>query len=105
MKANASEYSPEQILHYRQVFKKRRSIRIGIAVIVLSLLLGITALAFPSWVLFGMPKMVWAPFFYLIMFGLIILIALVWRCPACNGLLGDIFSTKYCSKCGLQLSE
>ena len=99
------EYTAEQIMHHREAFRRRRSVRIGIFILALSVMVAVTLLAFPSWELFGLPKMAWAPFFYLLMFGLIVLIALVWRCPACNGLLGDVFHTKYCPKCGLKLSE
>lgn len=89
----------------RKKFKKRKSIRIWISVIALSLMIGVTFLAFPSWELFGMPKLTWAPFFYLIMFGLLIGIGVFWRCPSCNGLLGDAFNTKYCPKCGIKFNE
>ncbi len=81
-------------------FIKRRRIRIWIMVTALVLMILVPLLAFPSWELFGMPKLIWAPFFYLIMFALIIGIGVFWRCPSCNGLLGDVFNTKYCPKCG-----
>jgi hypothetical protein len=99
------EYTPEQIVYLRRTFRRRRSVRIGIFILILSVLDGVTLLAFPSWKLFGMSKMTWAPYFYLVMFALLFLIALVWRCPACNGLLGDVFQARYCPKCGLKLSE
>jgi hypothetical protein len=85
----------------RKEFRRRKTIRLGIFFIALALMIGVTLLAFPSWVLFGLPKGVWAPFFYLAMFALIGSIALIWRCPACHALLGDVFSTRYCSKCGI----
>jgi len=91
--------------YYRAEFKKRRIIRIAITFIILFILITVTIIAFPSWELFGMPKLQWAPFLYIIMFTLIILIGFVWRCPKCNGLLGDVFTTKYCSKCGLKFYD
>jgi len=79
--------------------------RIAVFVTILSLLIIVSVLGFPSWKLFGMEKMTWAPVFYIIMFGLIIIIAFVWRCPVCNGLLGDVFNAKFCSKCGFKFYE
>ncbi len=99
------EYASEQIMRIRRSFRRRRSIRIGILILILSVLVGVTLMAFPSWELFGLPKMAWAPLFYLLMFALLFLIALVWRCPSCNGLLGDVFNTRHCPKCGQKLSE
>ncbi|MFC2083694.1 hypothetical protein ACFLS9_01420 [Bacteroidota bacterium] len=98
-------YNDDEIKKYKEEFKRRRSVRVGIFIFALVLLIGVTLLAFPSWELFGMPKLVWAPFFYIIMFGIIISIAIIWRCPACNGLLGDVFSTKFCPKCGFKFFE
>jgi transcriptional regulator with XRE-family HTH domain len=95
----------EKILEYRRLFKKRKKIRIAAAFTAIFLMVAVVLLAFPSWVLFGMPKLVWGPFFYLLMFGHIIGIAITWRCPGCNGLLGDAFNTNYCSKCGLKFIE
>jgi hypothetical protein len=89
----------------RAIFKRRRKVRKGICFGALALMLGVTLLAFPSWELFGLPKLVWAPFFYLVMFGLIIAIAVVWRCPSCNALLGDVFRTRFCSSCGMRLDN
>jgi hypothetical protein len=89
----------------RAVFKRRRAARKVICFGALALMVGVTLLAFPSWELFGLPKLVWAPFFYLVMFGLIIAIAVMWRCPSCNALLGDVFSTRFCSKCGMCLDD
>ena len=95
----------EELSKYRSIFKKRKTIRITTAFTAIFLMIAVVFLAFPSWVLFGMPKLVWAPFFYLIMFAHLIGIGLTWRCPSCNGLLGDVFNTKFCSKCGLQFYE
>lgn len=95
----------EEHLKIKSKYLKRKRIRIWIMFIALFLLIGVTVLAFPSWELFGMPKIVWAPFFYLILFALLIGIGVFWRCPACNGLLGDVFSSKYCPKCGYKFDE
>ncbi len=98
-------YTEDVIIKYKEEFKRRRSIRIGISVSILVILISVTILAFPTWELFGMPKLMWAPFLYLTMFGLIAGIAFIWRCPVCNGLLGDIINTKYCSKCGFKFYD
>ncbi len=95
----------EERLKIKSKYLKRKRIRIWIMFITLFLLIGVTVLAFPSWELFGMPKIVWAPFFYLILFALLIGVGVFWRCPSCNGLLGDVFSSKYCPKCGYKFDE
>jgi len=95
----------EEIKKYREVFLRRRTLRISIFVSILFILVILFLLGFPSWNIFGVEKMTWAPIFYIIMFGLIIMIALVWRCPVCNGLLGDVFNTKFCSKCGFKFYD
>ena len=84
----------------RRLFNKRKRIRIWIMGVALTLVLIITVLGFPDWEIFGMPKLKWAPYFYLVMFAMLAAIGLVWRCPVCKGMLGDIFSTRYCPKCG-----
>ena len=90
---------------YQEVFQKRKKFRLITMFSALFLMIAIVLLAFPSWILFGMPKLVWAPFFYLIMFAHLIGIGLTWRCPSCNGILGDVFNTRYCSKCGLNFYD
>lgn len=85
----------------REMFRKRKRIRIITAMAAIIFMLAVLFLAFPDWILFGMPKRVWAPFFYLILFIHLIGIVFTWRCPGCNSLLGDPFNTRYCSKCGL----
>ena len=97
--------SEEQFRNYRTVFKRRKKIRIITAISALVLLIVVVLLSFPDGVLFGLPKRVWAPFIYLIMFGHIIGIALTWRCPGCNGILGDVFNTRFCPKCGLKFYD
>jgi len=105
-KLNISKEDDSQQLHkYRAIFRKRKTIRLITALTAIFLMIVVVVLAFPSWELFGMPKQIWAPFFYLIMFAHLIGIGITWRCPACNGLLGDVFNTRYCSKCGLSFYE
>lgn len=99
------EYTEEEIKEYRAAFKKRRSQRITIFWFALIFLLVVGFMLLPLMDMLGVPRLAWAPFVYIIMFAVIILIALVWRCPACNGLLGDVFSAKYCPKCGIKLTN
>ena len=95
----------EEILELRKIFRRRRRIRLIIAFTAIILMIAVLLLAYPSWRLFGLHKNIWAPYFYLVMFALLIGIALIWKCPGCNALLGDIFNTKYCSKCGLKFYD
>ena len=99
------EETDAEIKQFRESFKKRKSTRIILIFTTIALLIGITIIAYPSWELFGMPKLSWAPFFYLFMFGIISSSAFIWRCPACKGQLGDVFNTKYCSKCGMNFDD
>ena len=92
----------EKIDEYRETFEKRKKFRLTTFSSAIILMIAIALLGFPTWELFGMPKHVWAPYFYLLMFAHIIGIALTWRCPGCNSLLGDAFNTRYCSYCGLR---
>lgn len=41
------DYTIEEMRHYREVFRKRRSIRISIAITALSVMIAVTLLAFP----------------------------------------------------------
>jgi len=103
VKIDASQdLEDQELAKLREIFKKRKRIRIITALSAIFLMIAIVLLAFPSWELFGMPKRTWAPFFYLIMFAHLLGIGLTWRCPGCNGLLGDVFNTRFCPKCGLK---
>lgn len=104
---NASDKSndADRMKMYRKSFERRKQIRMITFFIAIFMMIAVFILAFPSWVLFGMPKQVWAPFFYLILFADLIGILLTWRCPGCNGLLGEVFSQRYCSKCGLRFYD
>ena len=95
------QFSKEEEKSYQEKFKKRKIIRLAISITAICILLAV-ATTFPHFRLFGMAKTTWAPFLYVIMFGLIFGVALLWRCPACNGLLGDPINTKFCSKCGFK---
>ncbi len=92
----------EQIAGYREAFRRRKIVRAATFSTAMILMITIALLGFPTWELFGVPKRIWAPFFYLLMFAHIIGIALTWRCPGCNSLLGDVFNTRFCSHCGLR---
>jgi len=91
----------------KQKFMRRKKLRMGLLIfaVVFMILVGLILLFSPSQGLFGIPKRQWTPFVYVIMFAYLIVIGQVWRCPGCNGLLGDIFNTRYCSKCGLNLAD
>ena len=99
------DQASDEYERFRTEYRRRRRLRIGIMVTALTLMIGVTLIAFLSWELFGMSKRTWAPFFYLVMFGLLIGIARIWRCPACNALLGDVFSSRHCPGCGLKLDD
>ena len=88
-------------------FKRRKNLRLALLIfaVFFLLLIGLILISSPSQELFGIPKRQWAPFVYVIMFAYLIAIGRVWRCPGCNGLLGDVFNTRYCSKCGLKLDD
>ena len=103
--ARAMNYSSEDLRKFRAAFKTRKALRTGMFFGALLLMLAITTLVFPSWELFGMPKRVWSPFFYLVMFADIIAISVIWRCPACQASLGEVFRTRYCSSCGITFDE
>jgi len=95
----------EELRHLQSVFQKRKKIRIIalISAVVFLILVGFVIL--PVMKANDIPKLVWAPFVYIIMFAYIIGIALTWRCPGCGGLLGDAFNTRFCSKCGLRFYD
>lgn len=101
-----NNHSTNKEIHiFREKFRQRKRIRIAIAIAGLTLMIAVALIGYPSWEIFGLQKREWAPFLYLIMFGLIAGIAIFWRCPACNGILGDAFNTKFCSKCGMKFYD
>ncbi|MCF8267360.1 MAG: helix-turn-helix domain-containing protein [Ignavibacteriales bacterium] len=95
----------KEVENYRKIFHKRRKFRIVTFAVTITFMVLAFLLAFPSWRLFGMPKSVWAPYFYLLIFADVLGIIISWRCPGCNSLLGEVFSTRYCSKCGLKFYD
>jgi uncharacterized membrane protein len=99
------EYPDEEMTKYRSEFQKRQSRRKIIMVVTLVFLLVIGFVVIPLMSSLGIQKWLWAPFVYLFMACIIIAILFTWRCPVCNGLLGDIFNTKFCSKCGFKFDE
>lgn len=103
---NKIEVHPDDFLNnneidkYRKAFRQRRTARYILAgTAMLTLLMAATLL------FLGVPKMQFAPVIYILMFSHLIAIGLTWRCPYCNGLLGDVFNTRYCSKCGFRFSK
>ena len=102
---NKSHDSNEEMTQLRKIFEQRRKIRISLAVFSLAFLILVGLQSLNGWVLFGMPKLVWVPYVYVVMFAVLIGIAFVWRCPGCNAILGDVTNTRYCSKCGLHLRK
>ena len=103
--ATAMNSTNQNLTRLRAAFRVRKAIRLGLFFGALFLMIAVTALAFPSWQLFGMPKRVWVPFFYLFMFADLAVIFLIWRCPACYAPLGDVFSARICSKCGVRFLD
>jgi hypothetical protein len=98
------KYTEEQKSQFQQAFQKRKKRRITVFVIAMSLLIG-AFFTYPSFVLFGMSKHVWGPVFTLVILGLLLFIIIDWRCPVCKGLMGDVFQTKFCSKCGYKFKD
>ncbi len=97
---NEIENESKQLMKLRNMFEKRKQIRIFTFAFAIFLL----AAAF-FLILSGIPKLIWAPFIYIFFFLDLIVIGFTWRCPGCNRLLGDVFNIKYCSKCGLKFYD
>lgn len=90
----------QQLLEFRKEFLKRKQIRTALFIVALFVLISALFLIFS-----GIPKLTWAPYIYILMFAILIGIGLSWRCPGCNAILGDLFNTRYCSKCGLDFYD
>jgi hypothetical protein len=99
------EYSELEKNKFIEEFQKRRSKRVIIFIVALVFLLLVGFIAMPLMDYYGIQRQIWAPFIYLTMLAIIIAIAVIWRCPVCNGFLGDVFTTKYCSKCGFKFTD
>lgn len=82
--------------HYRMIFRKRKRIRLILAASAMTIMAVALVL-----LLTDIPRRYWAPLVYGFMFMILFGIGLTWRCPSCNAILGDVFNTRYCSKCGL----
>ncbi len=100
MDENDIENERNQLKVLRDMFVRKRQIRIFTFAFAIFLL----AAAFLL-LLTGIPKLKWAPFFYIFFFLDLIVIGITWRCPGCNGLLGDTYNVRYCSKCGLKFYD
>jgi len=95
-----NQYTEQQKSHFREEFQERKKRRMITSFVILFLMVVVTVLTFPSFVLFGLSKYVWGPLFTLIVIGGLAYIIIDWRCPVCNGILGNVFSTNFCPKCG-----
>jgi transcriptional regulator with XRE-family HTH domain len=84
----------------RKKYRLRRKLRIiffAVVLVLLVFILGVLLVDFDAR-LFGLPKKIWAPLVYVLLFLHLIGIALYWRCPSCNSLLGDVFNQQYYSR-------
>jgi len=100
MNENEIENESKELMKLRNIFEKRKQIRIYTFAFAMFLFAAALLL-----LLSGIARHSWAPFFYLLFFLDLIVIFIIWRCPGCNGLLGEVFSVKYCSKCGLKFYD
>ncbi len=69
----------KEIKKIRKEFEKRRKRRIGLFVFALGFLLIVGFVAIPLMDHFNVPKQVWAPFVYLVMFGVLIAIGVYYK--------------------------
>lgn len=99
------KHTPEQLEEIRREFNKRKRYRLIFFYTFLAVLLvtGIVLLPLMGWL--GIPKLIWAPPVYIILFLLLALIVFWWRCPVCNATLGNVFSTKFCPGCGFRFDN
>ena len=100
MKKDDIEAESEQLMKLRNVFNKRKQIRIFTFIVMILLMVAALLL-----LLSGIPKHRWAPFIYFFFYADLIVIGFTWRCPGCNSILGDVFNLRYCSKCGLKFYD
>jgi hypothetical protein len=99
------EQSPKnQKEDFKHEFEKRKKRRIAVSVFIMVLLIG-ALFTYPRFELFGIPKHIWGSILSFVIIGLILFIALDWRCPVCKGLMGDVFQTKFCPKCGYKFRD
>lgn len=95
----------EELIQLRKKFLKRKNIRVISIISSIFFLLMVGLVILPLSRVYNIPKIAWAPFVYLIMLAHIVCITVSWRCPGCGGLLGDVFNTRFCSKCGLKFFD
>lgn len=100
MNENEIDNESKELMKLRKIFESRKQIRIFTFAFAMFLFAAALMLR-----LSGIARHNWAPFFYLLFFLDLIVIIIIWRCPGCNGLLGEVFSVKYCSKCGLKFYD
>jgi len=102
-----NEVIDEEVKAYQNVFLRRKNIRIAtiISAIAFLLIVGFVIIFSPRGEFLGIPRRIWTPFVYIIMFIHLISLGIYWRCPSCNRLLGDVFSIRRCSHCGLKFYE
>ena len=105
MDSYPSKYTEEEIKKFREIYHKRKSQRIVLFIFTLIALIAMGFVIMPLMDMIGINRRLWAPIAYVLIFGLILASAYVWRCPACKSQLGDIFNTKYCPKCSLKFYD
>jgi len=99
------KYTDEEIQKFKKKFKRRKSLRKIIFFSTLIFLIIVGLIVLPLMDTLGIQRRVWTPVIYIIMFGVIFAIVIIWRCPVCNGIMGDVFNTKFCSKCGFKFED
>jgi hypothetical protein len=52
----------------------------------------------------GIPFSIAGPVAYITFLATLVVHILIWRCPVCRGYLGLVGSSKFCPKCGTQLT-
>jgi len=75
LRKDNDEDENEQIEKLRDVFEKRKQIRVFTFIVAIFLLA--SALVF---IFSGIPKLIWAPFIYFFFFADLLVIGLTWRC-------------------------
>ena len=86
---------------YQQEFQKKKKIRLRLLIVTAAVLIGLPL----SGEILNIPRIVWVPLLYIIMFSIIISYAFILRCPVCNRLMGDVLMSKFCSRCGFKFVE
>ena len=92
---------PSESTRLLNIYRKKRKIRIRMFVFAIAFLLIVGFVVMPVMDGLGISRWLWAPFVYLILFGYIIFLAILWRCPVCGSRMGDVFTARYCPGCGM----